>query len=414
MRIAFLTSRLFDAPRSGGEIASARLIAALRAAGHELVCLGHADHRLRDESAIVLGRQQRPFDELGRGAQLAAVGAALLQGHACTVQRTLAGGMQRRAALALDALRGERLDMIVVDHLKTFALLRGQRTLPPLLLAMHNVESDGYLRRARRVTTGGAAGAVFRYVLRREAQCLRALELQALQASAAVACLSADDARRLREILRGAARQPAIEVLPGFPLAIEPVRPAPARSDGLRRIGLIGTWTWGPNRDALRWVLNEVLPQLPTHGRLVLAGTGLEGWTLPPRVRSLGRVAEARELYDAVDVVAVPSLHGTGVQEKAIEATASGRPVVATPHALRGLGPALPLHVHAAEGAAHFAGLCATVPLAFDTRAAIEAWAAARCQRYAAALARCLQATQRARPESVGPAHQRRQQAQRA
>lgn len=395
MRIAFLTTRLVDVPTSGGEICSQRVVDGLRAAGHSLQLMGRADQPLRDGDAAVLGPLTRPFDELGPAAQAAALGAALLARRACTVQRLLGDGAGRRAARRLAALQTQGLDLLVVDHLQAHAWLHGLRKLPPVLLVMHNIESDGYLRRALRVRGDGPRAAAERWVLRREASRLRALELQALRAAAAVACLSSDDARRLQELLRGGAHRPAIEVLPGYPqqLSVPPAQPA---ADGLRRVGLIGTWTWGPNRDALQWMLREVLPRLPQQVRLVVAGHGLEGLALPPRVQSLGRVAQPGELYAAVDVVAVPSLHGSGVQEKAIEAAGSGRPVVATPHALRGLGPGLPLHVHAAEGAEHFARLCATVPAPTDSAAALESWMAARRRRYAAALARCLQATQRA------------------
>ena len=410
MRIAFLTTRLFETPSSGGEICSARLADALRTAGHELVGLGRADHPAHTGQEIVLGPLGRPFDDLGRAEQLATLSASWLSGRACTVQRLVAGRAAHRAAQGLSQLQRDGLDLIVVDHLQSFALLRGLDELPPLMLVMHNVESAGYLERARRIDAHGPAGLLQRHVLRRESHRLRVLERLALDASAAVACLSEDDASHLRALIRGRSRAPAVEVLPGYPATpLAPPRPA---GDGLQRIGLIGTWTWGPNRDALRWMLGEVLPRLPAHCRLVLAGTGLDGWTLPPRCESLGRVADARTLYEAVDLVAVPSLHGSGVQEKAIEATGSGRPVVATPHALRGLGPALPLHVHAAEGAAHFAQLCASVQPALDAGPALDAWASARRHRYAAALSRCLNAARqqaaatRVRPAPLGRAAQ--------
>jgi polysaccharide biosynthesis protein PslH len=121
---------------------------------------------------------------------------------------------------------------------------------------------------------------------------------------------------------------------------------------------------------------------------------------LPPgtaaKVRLLGRVRHASELYAAADVVAVPSVLGSGVQEKAIEAIASGRPVVASGHALRGLGPGLPPQVHAADDAAAFARLCASVPAAPSGRAgevaqaALAEWAAARRRRYDLALRQAL------------------------
>jgi len=106
-----------------------------------------------------------------------------------------------------------------------------------------------------------------------------------------------------------------------------------------------------------------------------------------------------------VDVLAVPSLHGSGVQEKAIEAIGTGRPVIASAHALRGLGPLLPPQVHAASDANEFAQLCAQVPLATDippdcaaqAQSALAAWVASRQALYAAALGCCLHALHAAR-----------------
>jgi hypothetical protein len=190
-----------------------------------------------------------------------------------------------------------------------------------------------------------------------------------------------------------------ITVLPGFPCA-GPLAPAEPAPDGLRRIGLIGTWTWAPNRDALDWMIGAVLPRLPAHCRLVLAGAGLDGIPLPPGVQSLGRVDHPGRLYAVADLLAIPSLHGSGVQEKAIEAIGTGRPVVASTHALRGLGPQLPPFVHEAGDASRFARLCAEVPLPAaddavaraDNHHALAAWVASRQALYTAALERCLSA----------------------
>jgi hypothetical protein len=100
-------------------------------------------------------------------------------------------------------------------------------------------------------------------------------------------------------------------------------------------------------------------------------------------------------LYEAVDIVAVPSITGSGVQEKAIEAIASGRPVVATRHALRGLTHALPHHVLLADSAGQFAQHCAlaSLDLPADTAQAVSAWAETSRQRYAQALEGCVAAS---------------------
>ncbi len=398
MKLLVLTTRLFDRPASGGEICTARLLDALRQEGHALTLLGRGDAARAAAWAprvVSLGPIEPPFDEQGRWRRLRAVGGAMLSGLPVTVHRQ---GGPRVAAQVARWLDG--CDAVVVDHLQAWPWL-GTRTDRPMMLVQHNIESDNYLRLARAANRGYQGQAVAqplkRHVMRRESKQLAALELDALQRAAVVACLSEGDAARLDELaLRaGRPRSARLVVLPGYPLAT-PSSAAPGRpetAEPMPAIGLIGTWTWAPNREGLRWFIDRVWPGLSGRARLVIAGAGLDGMALPADARWLGRVADVAEFFSQIDLVAVPSLTGSGVQEKAIEAIASGLPVVATPHALRGLGDALPAHVQAAGDAARFVAAClaaARTPdgdAAGSRAAAISRWTQERRQRYAEALA---------------------------
>ncbi len=389
MKLLVLTTRLFGQPRSGGEICTARLLCGLRDAGHELVLAGRGDAGAAAHWAhevISLGDPEPPFDEQPLLRRLCTVTSALVAGEPVTVFRQ--GGRLLRARVAA---RLQACDAVVVDHLQAWPWL-GRRHDKPLMLLNHNVESDDYLRRSR------ATVSATRFVMRREARGLRELELEALQQAAVVACLSEADAQRLEALAAqaGLRSRAQVLVLRGYPLARVAMTPPPRRGER-PAIGLIGTWTWAPNRQALRWLLDRVWPALASRARLVLAGSGLEGLSLPPGTQVLGRVAEARSLYAAVDVIAIPSLSGSGVQEKAIEAIATGRPVVATPHALRGLGEGLPPNVLAASEPAAFAQAClsAARPIGDPSvqeqgAAAVSAWSAGRRVGYADDLYRCL------------------------
>jgi hypothetical protein len=99
-------------------------------------------------------------------------------------------------------------------------------------------------------------------------------------------------------------------------------------------------------------------------------------------------------------------LHGSGVQEKAIEAIGSGHTVVATTHAVRGLAPGLPGHVHVADDAGMFARLCAEVPTAPAAirRDELLQWCEPRRAAYRAALERCIAAAvHRREPGQAAP-----------
>ncbi len=396
MRVAFVTTQLFDTPRNGGEMCSARLLGELRQAGHELQVIGRGAAAGRVSDAlhrVSVGAAVPAFETMPRHRQLMSLCAALASRRASTVQRLSAGGVPAQVRQLLAA--APAAELLVIDHLQPFAWLPAAAVrLAPMLLVMHNLEADGYAERALLAAAAGRplAAAVFR----REFRLLRRLEVRALRQAAVVACLSESDAAALRLLAeRCGARVPFL-VLPGYPLDTPPA-PGPVPAAPGRRIGMLGTWTWGPNQAALRWMIEQVLPLLPAHCTLVLAGSGLAQRDLPARVQSLGRVEDTHRFYDSVDVVAIPSLGGSGVHEKAIEAIASARPVVATTHALRGLGPGLPPHVHTSDQPGVFARLCAQVPASAGSAAAVQTWATARVALYRQALAQCLHAAQRAR-----------------
>ncbi|HSZ69088.1 MAG TPA: glycosyltransferase family 4 protein [Solirubrobacteraceae bacterium] len=162
--------------------------------------------------------------------------------------------------------------------------------------------------------------------------------------------------------------------------AIEPVRGV-ARE---RRAIFVANFAYAPNRDGLRFLLEEVLPrvweQLPD-ATLALVGAGLDapltatadagasrgadGWSSAsgshesliddPRVQTLGFVADLRATYAAARCAVVPLRHGGGTPLKLLEALAYGLPTVATPRATAGLPLRDGEHCLIADGADAFA-----------------------------------------------------------
>ena len=402
MNIAFVTTCLFGRPGNGGEMCSARLMNGLLRAGHRLHAIGRgavpAPGAAPDGVSFhSVGAGVSSFDLLSQLQRVSSLLGAWRAGQASTVHRLNDGLVPQQVVARLNAQPMAAFDAIVVDHLQAYAwVAAAQTTLPPMLLMMHNLESEGYTERAAQAAAAGRSlrAAVFH----REARLLRSLEGLALRHAAAVACLSEGDAQALRTLAAATGSRPPVHVLPGFPSHDDGVadgRPSTGplpTPGGRRRIGLLGTWTWGPNREGLDWMLDQVLPHLPKDSELVLAGQGLTARAPSLRVRVLGRVDSVQQFYDQVDVVAVPSWTGSGVHEKAIEAVARARVVVATPHALRGLGDSLPAHVHVAEQAADFAHLCAQAGPGPNAAAATARWAAQRHALYEAGLQQCLDA----------------------
>ncbi|OYV01738.1 MAG: hypothetical protein CFE45_03530 [Burkholderiales bacterium PBB5] len=375
--------RLFDQPSTGGELCTARLLRGLAQAGHDVTVIGRGQgprQELARMRYLSLGGGVPAFDDMPLPRRLYIPLAALANGRPISTQRLHSLGTARQVQRHLSRM-SDGLDALVVDHLQALDWVTPALPwLPAPMVVMHNLEADG------------------------------------LQHGSVIACLSGRDALRMRELAAQRHRTPSVVVLPGYALPPAPpdTRP-PAASRGLspqavaqalaqlpagaRRIGMIGTWTWEPNRAGLQWMLEQVHPLLPEHCHLVLAGSGLDGVALPPRTVALGRIDTVDSLYRAVDVVAIPSWRGSGVHEKAIEAIGAGLTVVATPHALRGLESNLPQRVHTASDAAGFAQACATAPAAGPgpDATAGQAWSLQRSQDYRDMLHRCLALAARGR-----------------
>jgi glycosyltransferase involved in cell wall biosynthesis len=407
MKLLVLTTRLFSTPASGGEICTARLLTGLRQMGHTITLVGRGDpvtSAAWGDRVLSFGELEQPFNQQGRLRRTVAVLGALAAGVPITTHRL----GSRQVSSLVNTCRTD-CDAVIVDHLQAWPWL-GRCLDRPVMLLQHNVESDNYLRRSRAANRGYQGNPrtrpITRFVMQREARGLRQLELRALVAADVVACLSEEDAQRMRALARRAGQTPAarLAVLPAYPIR----RIAPDRSRGMTTtrstIGVMGTWTWAPNREGLQWLINRVWPLMAGRARLVLAGAGLEGMDLPQDTTVLGQVTDPQQFFNAVDLVVLPSQSGSGIQEKAVEAVASGLPVVATPHALRGLGEALPPTVRVAPDAARFAEACLQSLATSGSAAphgvagALERWCDDRQLRYGRALEACLRVLQSGKP----------------
>ncbi len=185
----------------------------------------------------------------------------------------------------------------------------------------HNLES-GF---RHELGTGGA----------HERRRMRAFERGLLARSSESWMVSHVDVDAARELCPGARLRYVPNVLDVQ--AIAPVAPPAAE----RRAIFVASFAYEPNRNGLRFLLEEVFPQvwreLPD-ARLTLVGAGLErAPSSDPRVEALGFVEDLAAAYRRASCAVVPLLQGGGTPLKLIEALAYGLPVVATPRAAGGL-----------------------------------------------------------------------------
>lgn len=137
--------------------------------------------------------------------------------------------------------------------------------------------------------------------------------------------------------------------------AIEPIAPLTAEPRAI----FVASFSYEPNRNGLRFLLEEVFPrvwrELP-QAHLALVGAGLDRPpSADPRVEVLGFVEDLHLAYASARCAVVALLQGGGTPLKLIEALAHGLPVLATSRAAAGLDLRDGEHCLLADDAASFA-----------------------------------------------------------
>ncbi len=182
---------------------------------------------------------------------------------------------------------------------------------------------------------------------------LRRFERRLLERAAESWMVSEADMRAARELCPTARLRYVPNVIDVA--AITPVSPAP----GSRSAIFVANFAYEPNRNGLRFLLDDVFPrvwaELPD-ARLLLVGAGLEQPPSgDPRVLTLGFVADLAAAYAQASCALAPLLQGGGTPLKLIEALAYGLPVVVTPRAVAGLDMRDHEHCLIADGGESFA-----------------------------------------------------------
>ena len=134
------------------------------------------------------------------------------------------------------------------------------------------------------------------------------------------------------------------------PLAIElpPEDAIYERSSSLRhdvavRLLFIGSFVHPPNRDAAKWLVKRLAPELRSERvpfALVIAGLQAPQWLCKAGGAGVTVISDAPDLeplYRSADIVLAPLPHGGGTKTKTLEAMAWGLPVIGTPQAFTGL-----------------------------------------------------------------------------
>jgi hypothetical protein len=344
MKILFLTTVLPSKQRMGSEVASQCFIDALNQNGYEVSVVGY----MRSDDVFELNQQEilvdKRYIETKRAKfyPLFWLILSLVTGLPYSAAKYYSKAYIKTVNKLL--LKKE-YDFFIIDHPQLGWLERFIKSPERVITIAHNIEQEIYQQNYK-----NAGSLLSKLIYKREAHLIKQMEDKLATTAREVWALTEHDSKYF-STLEGAGRVRVFALPPG--LAKLPDKPISKNFD----IGIIGSWAWKANEEALQWFLQEVYPHLPANLSIHVAGKGAEWLTEKySNIHYRGFVPDAQEFMAQAKVVAIPTLSGGGIQIKTLDAIASGSAIVATPVALRGISDP-PATVQVAEQTEDFAKL---------------------------------------------------------
>jgi polysaccharide biosynthesis protein PslH len=335
-RVLWVTEEPPDRTLGGGSIRQAHLLEALAAAfPTDLLLAGSlGDLQVRRAAADVteLPKRPAPWSENAVVRRALELGITLCSPYPSAVYPA---GPSRRALVEAAASRATAYRLVCVEH-EALAPIARAFTSVPSAITFHHLVSE-MVGQSLRHTTGTRQ----RWFLRRDLRKARRMEARAVDAYDRVIVCSSEDAHSLAR-LTDSATADKIRVVPNG-VDTDAFRPTDVPS--APRVLFPGSLAYAPNVDGAAWFCAEVWPRV--HDAVPGAELTLAGRDPVPEVTALAaapgvsvhaNVPSMAEYFARARVVVVPLRVGTGTRLKALEAMASGRPVVGTTVGLEGIG----------------------------------------------------------------------------
>ena len=312
-------------PATGFDVANRALVDGLKALGHDVCVIGYLEpgqEPAADLDIDLLGHLQITNARVSAGQRLRWLLRALMRRTTVSSAKLLAVTPKGFEA-ALRRLMP--FDGLILNSVQLAGAFERVVAAYPSIYVAHNVEAASARESARH-----ARGQVERLLFMREARHLHRLEQALARRAAYVLAFVPQDLEAFGPQIAG--RSGVMPLVRHWQLPS--AQPQPAAYD----LGLIGTWSWRPNRLGLDWFVQQVVPLLPAEMTIAIAGViDHPPHSDHPGLRFLGRVPDATGFVRQARVVPLIARGGTGVQLKTIETFELGMPSVATPASLRGI-----------------------------------------------------------------------------
>lgn len=325
MRVIYLTTVLPSKRQTGGEIVSQSIIDALEYGGHEVVVLGYRrknDLYIHKSNEVPVGER---YIETAKAKfyPLVWMGVSWVSKLPYSSAKYYSENYIEKVQ---QLITQENYDVVIIDHAQVGWLEKLIPDKSKIIFHAQNIEHQVYLDNCK-----NSNNALSKRVYEREAKLIKQMEDDLAHRAQQVWTLATDDYNYFSHLkqngkVRFFTTASHVEI---------PDEPPPDKNCD---VGMIGTWTWQANLTGLQWFFNHVYPHLPPDVSINVAGKGAEWLTQKyTNVKYCGFVPNAQQFMSQAKVVAIPSISGSGLQIKTLDAIACGSMVVATPFALRGI-----------------------------------------------------------------------------
>ena len=231
-----------------------------------------------------------------------------------------------------------RYDIIVFDGLHPFTAFMDLPELKniPVVYRAHNVEGDLWSTAASKTKN-----KIVQKLLIWQGMKMSHLELSLIQRAKSVWCIAEEDLKRF-QFLRNSDDKKLVLIPVGLDFKNINQEKKDKSSSKIKLL-FLGKMDWAPNKDGLKWFLEEIWPSIDNKRfELQIVGSGDSTWGTElfkaPGIKFSGFVKDLDAVYADCDFSVIPIRYGSGTRIKVIESISKGVPVIATEMGVQGSG----------------------------------------------------------------------------
>lgn len=235
-------------------------------------------------------------------------------------------------------LKHRKYDLIVFDGIHPYTAFMDMKEFKdiPVAYRAHNVEGDLWSTAASKTNN-----SIIKKLLLWQGKKMLELEANLISRSAKTWNIAEEDLKRYKELMKGDESR-----LTYIPVGLEFNKTETIKNisnNDVIKLLFLGKMDWAPNKDGLKWFLEEVWPKVDASKfELQIVGSGDSSWGVElfkqPGIKFIGFAKDLEAVYANCDFSIIPIRYGSGTRIKVIESISKCVPIISTDMGVQGSG----------------------------------------------------------------------------